>query len=214
MEIDGRVLERERQKRLASQASFAQLIGESLTSVSEAERDGKRRTYLEDLKKIAAKLNVDPHSLRRLQPEGVEFVQSRKYPVFNVAIPAGRWSDSGQGRSVEDADDWIPLPLDTPDDAFVLRISGDCMEPDYPSGAMLVFVPIRIGESGVRQFESGRDYYFEHSDGKATFKRVFYEREKERYRLECLNKNYKPFHVPEQMLARMSRAVKMVRDLM
>lgn len=211
--IDGAALKRERVKRMLSQGGFATLIGQSSSWVSETERDGKRRTFLNVLGEIASKLRVDPQSLRLFENQGVEFVQSRKFPVFNVSIPAGHWTDTGEGLKIEDADGWQELPIDTPDDAFCLRIRGDCMEPDYPSGSILVFVPIRQGERGVRQFESGRDYYFEHSDGKATFKRVFYDKEKERFRLECLNKKYKALFVPEQMLARMSRAIKMVRDL-
>lgn len=139
-----------------------------------------------------------------------EPVMMRRYPYFDVKIPAGTWVDT-EPRSTPDG--FLELPADVPRDAFVLRIFGDCMEPEYPSGSIIVFVPVRHGEEGALQFEGGRDYYFEHSDGKATFKRVFFEPQKERWKLVPLNKKYKPIFVPEQMRARLSRAVRLVREL-
>lgn len=142
-------------------------------------------------------------------PQTIEPVSLRQVPFFDVKIPASGWVDSGEARTVDEADGWTAVAGDVPKDAFALRIFGDCMEPEFPSGAVIVFVPVRPGDHGA-QFEPGKAYYFEHSDGKATFKKVFYEPPKQRYRLEPVNPKHNPIYVPEQMLGRLSRAIHMV----
>jgi SOS-response transcriptional repressor LexA len=143
--------------------------------------------------------------------EGYKLVKTRKYPVFHVKISAGRWADS-EPRQAEDADSHVLLDPDTtPDDAFVLQIEGDCMEPDYPSDSIIVFAPIREGE-GRDAFVGGRDYYVEHSDGMSTFKRVYFEQRGDDgfFRLEPINPKYDEIEVPRQMVARISRAIKVL----
>lgn len=143
-------------------------------------------------------------------PEGLSrVVKMRLVPYFSVKMPAGRWVESDP-RTMEDADGTVPLPVDLPQDVFCLRIYGECMEPGFPDGSVIVFQPVRDGERGALQFEDGKPYYFEHTDGKATFKLVFYEPEKERFRLEPTNKTCKTLYVPEQLRARLSRAIKIV----
>ncbi len=135
----------------------------------------------------------------------------RKIPYFDVRVPASGWTETGP-RDADEADGWEWVDKTVPDDAFALRINGDCMYPDFPSGSIIVFVPVRPGDRGT-QFEGGKPYYFEHSDGKATFKLVFFEPQRERWRLEPINRDFKPMYVPEQMMARLSRAVRVIREV-
>jgi phage repressor protein C with HTH and peptisase S24 domain len=139
-----------------------------------------------------------------------EKVSVRQIPFFDVKIPASGWADSIASRTVEQADGFELLDESVPADAFALRIEGDCMEPSFPSGSVVVFAPVHPGDGPSPKFTSGKPHYFEHTDGKSTFKLVFYEPPKARYRLECINEKYKPMFVPEQLLARMSRAVRVV----
>lgn len=138
-------------------------------------------------------------------------LEIRKIPYFDIRIPASGWMETGP-RDADDADGWEWVDKTVPNDAFALRINGDCMHPDFPSGSIIVFVPVRPGEQG-EQFEAGKPYYFEHSDGKATFKLVYFEPQRERWRLQPINPDFKSMYVPEQMMARMSRAVRVIREI-
>jgi SOS-response transcriptional repressor LexA len=145
------------------------------------------------------------------QSKSNERLNVRRIPFFDVKIPAGGWVESGEGRTADEAAGYGLVDDQVPRDAFALRIKGDSMTPDYPSGSVVVFAPVRPGERDSKPFEPGKAYYFEHSDGKATFKAVYYEPPKERYRLEPINPKYRAMFVPEQMLARMSRAIRVIR---
>lgn len=218
--VDGRKLEKIREQKLLTQEEFASLIGVNRSWVNATEKEGTRRVLRSIVVEIAKRLGVEPRQLvvdsdsaGEPSHQGFERVQATKRPFFDVTIPAGGWIESGEPRSASDADGWELVEAGIPEDAFLLRIFGPCMEPDYPSGSVIVFVPVRDGERGARQFENGKDYYFEHSDGKATFKRVYYEKEKERYKLVPLNSDFKTIYVPEQMKARLSRAVMIMRRI-
>ncbi|MGB7156685.1 MAG: XRE family transcriptional regulator [Tepidisphaeraceae bacterium] len=210
VEIDGTVLREIREQRLLTQEDFAEEIGMKRNWVGATETAGRRKVLRSKVVEIAKRLKVDPHKLIVHEGQRFERVAMRKVPYFDVKIPASGWVES---EPREQPDGWTIIPDDAPPDAFCLRIVGHCMEPDFPSGSVIVFVPIRDGEQSWPQFEDGKAYYFEHSDGKATFKRVFFERAKERYRLEPINPKFRAFYVPEQMKARVSRAVKMMRDV-
>lgn len=237
--ISGHVIRMIRDEWMVSQAEFARLVGVSREWVVLSEKLGDRRIRRKTLNLLAERMGVSSreamsllfklnrYSFDRKEREGVripgpitpmriangeryEPATLRAIPFYDVSLPASGWIET-EPRDRPDGD--VQVPLHLPRDAFALRIFGDCMEPEYPSGSIIVFVPIRPGEDGAAQFEEGKDYYFEHSDGKATFKRVFFEASKQRFKLVPLNKRYKPFYVPEQMRARLSRAVRLVREL-
>lgn len=219
--IDGRKLKAIRERMVLTRGQFADKIGVSLNWLGEAEKQGTRSVLRRKLGDVADALQMDPNELRAesapsteplLPGEKYTIVKMRKYPVFEVSIPAGRWADS-EPRMVEDADGHVMLEPDkVPSDAFVLKIDGDCMEPDYEDGSVIVFAPVRVGESKSQRFEGGRDYYIEHTDGKSTFKRVYFEQRGDDgfFRLEPINPKYDAFEIPEQMVARISRAIMLV----
>jgi transcriptional regulator with XRE-family HTH domain len=216
--VDGGKLLRMRDSKLMTQDAFAHAIGASRDWVAKIETGKQKRMDRRYVIKIASFLGISPQEVvSRLAPinvmdgEQFERVTMQLCPYFDVKIPAGRWIDT---EPREEPDGYVPLPIDMPSDAFCLRIFGECMEPDFPSGSVIVFVPVRDGEPNALQFEDGKPYYFEHSDGKATFKQVFYEASQQRYRLEPINPKCKTLYVPEQMKARMSRAVKMMKDVL
>lgn len=239
--VDGAVVRMIRDEWMMTQARFADLIGVSREWVVLTEKSESRRIRNHTLQGIARAMGKSPREaflilsdlnrlgFERKEQEGykipgpvakptdaneqrIEKVKIRRIPYFHLKLPAGRWTDAVEARTAEDADGTTVVDEKTPTDAFALLIEGDCMEPDFPSGSIVVFAPCRPGDHGL-QFESGKVYYFQNADGQATFKRVIYEPQRERFRLESLNPKYKPFYVPEQMLARMSRAVRVVRDL-
>jgi len=204
--IDGKKLRRLRDSKVLSQEGFARAIGVSGSWVGDAESGRKDRIARSIVEKLAQFMAVsNEEAVRRLSPDPdqMEEIKVRRCPFYDVKIPAGGWVDT---EPKEQPDGFAHILDELPKDAFCLRILGDSMEPDYPSGSIVAFCPVRDGERGCEQFQNGKDYYFEHSDDKATFKRVFYEEGNDRFRLESLNKKYKPMYVPVQMKARMSRA--------
>jgi len=205
-----------------NQAMFADKIGVSRDWVSQVEREKVKSVHRRVVGEVADALQMKPEDLlaeRKISTdpmgpgESFKLVKTRKYPVFAVTIPAGEWADS-EPKAIDGADGWVLLdPATTPIDAFALQITGDCMEPEFASGSTIVFAPIRDGEEGAKPLRQGEPCYFEHSDEKSTFKSVFYEPEHERYRLQPVNKKYSPIYVPAQMKARISRAIKVVRNI-
>jgi phage repressor protein C with HTH and peptisase S24 domain len=142
----------------------------------------------------------------------VDMVRLRRVPYFDFQMSASGWSDGAEGRTRDEADGFVDVPSDAPSDAFAFRIKGDCMEPQFQNGSIIICVPVRPGDHGAN-FVAGKAYYFQTSDGKCTFKLVYFEPQRGRWRLESTNKKYEPIFVPEQMMARMSRAIKLVRDI-
>jgi phage repressor protein C with HTH and peptisase S24 domain len=157
----------------------------------------------------ALKLAEEPDLRQEMDSD---FVPLRGIPFFDFKVPASGWADGCEGRRADEADGYVEVPADAPRDAFAFRIRGDCMIPTFPDGAIVVCVPVRPGDNG-EQFTGGKPYYCVNVANKCTFKNVYYEPPKERYRLESLNKKYRPFHLPVQEMARMSRAIKVVIDL-
>ena len=52
------------------------------------------------------------------------------------------------------ADRYVPAPTDDPD-AFAMVVDGDCMEPDYRAGELVVFSPRDVQQHGPQH---GKDY--------------------------------------------------------
>jgi hypothetical protein len=145
-------------------------------------------------------------------PPGTARIALRRIPYFDLAMCAGGWSESSDARTADDADGFIEVPSDAPRDSFAFRIRGNCMEPKFPDGAIVICVLVHPGDNGEK-FVPGKAYYFQHVENKCTFKLVYWEPQHDRWRLEPINKKHKPIFVPAQQMARMSRAVRIVIDV-
>lgn len=209
----GDVVRRWRLKQGWSQARLAKEMGISVQQISNLETGVSKTLKLSNAKRMSEITGLDFDVVfPRDDDQTSDLVQMKNLPFFDAKLPASGWTEA---ETRDQPDGFATVPVNTPPDAFCLRIFGHCMEPKFPSGAVVVFIPIRDGENGAAQYEDGKAYYFQHSDGMATFKNVFYEPDMQRFRLEPINKEYKTLYVPEQMKARMSRAIKwmMIKDV-
>ena len=165
---------------------------------------------------IAEAAGLTPRQLdtmwREVPQEEFVPVKLKEIPYFAQPVACGDWVEV-ESRTVEEADGRVAVPADMNGELFAVKLVGDSMEPRYMAGDIVIFRPIRFGESASEPLEEARDYYVQDADQRATFKRLYIDREREAYRLEPLNPKYKSMLVPYQLVSRLSRAVRVVRDV-
>ena len=85
------------------------------------------------------------------------------------------------------AESYVPAPTDDPD-AFAMVVDGDCMEPDYRRGELVVFSPLEVQRHGP---QSGKDYAIQlhgHSAQESSFKRLLVDPQNpEVFLFRCIN---------------------------
>jgi hypothetical protein len=106
------------------------------------------------------------------------------------------------------ADRYVPAPTDDPE-AFALIVDGDCMEPDYRRGELVIFSPLEVQRYGPQQ---GKDYAVQlDSTGNSenSFKRLYLEKEDPTvFLFRCINPKYKSTEkVKREKIVRLARAI-------
>ena len=136
--------------------------------------------------------NVEPYSMESVP----------NIPLFDLGVAAGGWVEITCEAEVCD-----PRQMDH--GLFRIRIRGDSMEPDYQDGEVVEFRCLREDRDG---FEKGLDYYFQRSDGTATFKRLE-KSDEETLWLRPLNRKKYPrlIEVPKGLIVRAARAIAHVK---
>jgi len=84
------------------------------------------------------------------------------------------------------ADEYVECPDVTDPQAFAARVVGDSMAPDYREGEIVVFSPELATPSGADCFVRLE------RDNETTFKRVYFEDDGARIRLQPINAKYPP----------------------
>jgi phage repressor protein C with HTH and peptisase S24 domain len=106
------------------------------------------------------------------------------------------------------ADRYVPAPTDDPD-AFAMVVDGDCMEPDYRRGELVIFSPLEVQRYGPQQ---GKDYAVQ-LDGQqaheSSFKRLFLDKDNSAlFLFRCVNPKYKSTEkVQRERVIRLARAI-------
>ena len=106
------------------------------------------------------------------------------------------------------ADRYVPAPTDDPE-AFAMIVDGDCMEPDYRRGELVIFSPLEVQRYGPQQ---GKDYAVQlDSTGNSenSFKRLFLEKDDPTvFLFRCINPRYKSAEkVKRDKIVRLARAI-------
>ena len=106
------------------------------------------------------------------------------------------------------ADRYVPAPTDDPE-AFAMIVDGDCMEPDYRRGELVIFSPLEVQRYGPQQ---GKDYAVQLDSTAAnenSFKRLFLEKEDPTiFLFRCINPKYKSAEkVKREKVVRLARAI-------
>ena len=106
------------------------------------------------------------------------------------------------------ADRYVPAPTDDPE-AFAMIVDGDCMEPDYRRGELVIFSPLEVQRYGPQQ---GKDYAIQLDSTGAnenSFKRLFLEKDDPTvFLFRCINPKYKSAEkVKRDKIVRLARAI-------
>ena len=216
--IDGAALRALREAKFLSQDAVARKAGIAPSRLSWLETGMQPRVHFSTFSRLARALDMTESELAKVVARKDICPASRssfnagllrRIPYFRERIAAGPWVET---IPRETPDGWVPAPDELSQEAFAVQIEGDSMEPAYLSGDIVFFQPYRPGEPD-HELREGAAYYVEHSDGKATFKLLYVDRRRERYRLQALNKEKypEPLYVPFQLVARLSRAVAYIR---
>lgn len=219
----GEWLKREIGKRGYSQLSFAARSGIPRPTLQEWLRHPGPRLLAENLSRLAAALDMTTEDLERELVEAggsigggprpktggrtVPGLVIRSLPVFR-SVSAARLVD----RTPEDvAHQHLPAPPDDPD-AFAAVLDGDCMEPAYAAGDIVVFSPSVVRVKGV---EDGHDYFVQldgAGGGENTFKRVHLDpTDPAVFVLRPLNPAHAERRVRRDSVVRMARAIWIVK---
>ena len=128
---------------------------------------------------------------------------ARMVPHFTSGVAASR-----RVEKLEDEDYSSRRPADTLDErAFTVPVDGDCQEPVWNNGDIVLFSYDAYEREGILP---GKSYYLAFSDGTTTFKRVFVDpHDPHVYILRCWNMEKYPaerrVHFSE--VVRIARAV-------
>ncbi|HEY8748985.1 MAG TPA: hypothetical protein VIM11_13470 [Tepidisphaeraceae bacterium] len=128
---------------------------------------------------------------------------ARMVPHFSSGVAASK-----RVEKLEDEDPDARRPADTLDDrAFTIPVDGDCQEPVWNDGEIVLFSYDSYEREGIL---SGKSYYLAFSDGTTTFKRVFLDpADPNVYVLRCWNQQKYPLErrVHFSEVVRIARAV-------
>lgn len=202
----------------------AELAGVSEKTVRKYETEGlpAQRQHFEKLERYAAVLGITPEGVDRLlrgqlplphqlvRPQRAIVAEQAEVRAEGRIAPVPEWTISTSACR------WVPVPICSldPEDPqqrrvietgrFRLLIDGDCMEPEYPNGALVEFQIVRPYEPLV----IGCDYVFCRNDGTATFKALV-AIDDDMITLAARNQDLYPgtFDLPRQELTRVARAV-------
>lgn len=163
-----------------SQAEFARRVGVSGATVSEWERELIVDIEARNLDKAARVLGVTPEFLLRggalesgsgpKRATGPGWANVSPGPDIRGGVPlislvrAGEWCEARDDFAPGDAEEWIPTLVQIRRHTFAVRVEGDSMEPDFPTGCILIVEPDMTPEPG--------DYVIAKLGEEATFKQL------------------------------------------
>jgi transcriptional regulator with XRE-family HTH domain len=215
-----------RRERYLTQEEFAQRLAMSAANVRRIEQSDTSGMHFRNLRRLATLVKISPRQL--LEQIGVADEASSDGPPLNGApdFPRGIAEDSllpvteiahFHGVSATRSEDRdavrraaIVVPEGT-DRRFSVTIDGDCMEPKYLDGEIVVFSIDAAEREGIID---GRNYFVQFADGDNTFKRIFLDPEnRESLLLKCWNAKYPPRAVERSSIKLLARAMhKFVMD--
>jgi transcriptional regulator with XRE-family HTH domain len=175
-----------------SQAKLGQKVGVDGQTISNLETGKTRSPKLKNIAPLAEALSVSVEDLMveigkgSPDPEPTPTALRDDVLIAPVRMVKVLTSVKASGLAYhpdESGETQIPFPGPYPD-AFGAKVSGDCMEPDYRDGELVVFSRQAWEADG---FLPGRDYYVRVRDAEsATFKR-FLRMEGETAVFQCVN---------------------------
>jgi phage repressor protein C with HTH and peptisase S24 domain len=215
--IVGRKLAALRVERLLTQAELAGELDMSLGGVRRLEQAPVGAIQIRNFRKLAELTHLSADQLRSRigalsLPEATPRVPTRqpssvspgsRQRVSDVA----RFHGVSAARGAERADvdrGHVPVPVSS-ERRFAAVVDGDCMEPRYHNGDVVVFSVDAAESEGILD---GRNYFIQFTDGENTFKRICFDPEDaDRLVLRCWNTRYPMRTIERSEIALLARAV-------
>jgi transcriptional regulator with XRE-family HTH domain len=230
--ILGRRLAALRREKYLTQEEFAQRLEMSAANVRRLEQAEVGGMQVKNFRKLATLLNVIPDELRRRigaldqSSTGSADADARAARDSKVSSAATEGSPVGlkarTRREVVEVDHYHGVSAARAEDRtdanrgrapvpagslrrFAVTVDGDCMEPKYRDGDVVVFSVDVAEREGIIE---GKNYFLQFVDGENTFKRVFPDPEnRELLILRCWNERYPPRIVERSQVKLLARAV-------
>ena len=213
-----------RRDRYLTQEEFAQKLDMSPANVRRIEQSESSGMQARNFRRLATLVNVSPEELRRRI--GVPVASSQPgasalgYQGEDPQFPRGIRADSRRGVSNVDHYHGVsaartehrtatgrgqsPVP-ESAQRRFAVTVDGDCMEPRYGDGDIVIFSVDSAENEGIIE---GRNYFIQFHDDQNTFKRIFLDPENhELLVLKCWNEKYPPRVVERASIKLLARAV-------
>ncbi|HZL34698.1 MAG TPA: LexA family transcriptional regulator [Tepidisphaeraceae bacterium] len=154
-----------------------------------------------------AHANIRPKDERPDPPvHGPDFptgIGAGKTPVVDVAHFHGVSAARVEQRTETHRGN-APAPAG-PSRRFAVTVDGDCMEPRYRHGDVVLFSVEAAEREGIID---GKNYFLQFADGENTFKRVFPDPDnRELLILKCWNEKYAPRIIERSRIKLLARAV-------
>ncbi len=222
--ILGKRLAALRRERYLTQDEFAQKLDMSPANIRRLEQAQTGGMQVKNFRRLATMLNISPDDLRRAIgatdstempsensqdasivtaefPAAVkpgpprDIVEVPHYHGVSAARTEDR-SDAARGKAV------VPAG---PRRRFAVTVDGDCMEPKYRDGDVVVFSVDAAEREGIVE---GKNYFIQFTDGQNTFKRIFLDPDnRELLILRCWNERYPQRIVERSQVKLLARAV-------
>jgi phage repressor protein C with HTH and peptisase S24 domain len=215
-----------RRERYLTQDEFAQKLEMSAANVRRLEQSETGGMQVKNFRRLATLLNVSPDDLRRqigVKDEAltarIESAGALETPVVDADFPASVKPTSRRGivdvshyhgvsaARVENRTDTnrgqAPVPAGN-QRRFAVTVDGDCMEPKYRDGDVVVFSVDAAEREGI---VDGKAYFIQFAGEENTFKRIFRDPENhELLILKCWNERYPPRIVERSKITLLARA--------
>ena len=216
-----------RRERYLTQDEFAQRLEMSPANVRRLEQSEVGGMQVKNFRRLATLFNVSPDDLRRrigassepaeaglhasvvdgpsmidstfpasLKPDSKKDVVEISHFHGVSAAKIEHRSDAHRGRAL------VPAGSQR---RFAVTVDGDCMEPEYRDGDVVVFSVDIAEREGI---VDGKNYFVQFTDGENTFKRLFLDPENhELLILRRWNSRYSPRVVEKSRVKLLARAV-------
>ncbi|HET6250010.1 MAG TPA: LexA family transcriptional regulator [Tepidisphaeraceae bacterium] len=226
--ILGRRLAALRRERYLTQEEFAQRLEMSPANVRRLEQSQSGGMQVKNFRRLATLLNVSPDDLKRQigavdhpgsdlshgatatdEPPitGADFPASVKRATRRDVVEVSHFHGVSAAR-VESRTDANRGTSSVPAGSqrrFSVTVDGDCMEPKYRDGDVVVFSVDAAEREGIVE---GKNYFIQFAGEENTFKRIFLDPEnRELLILKCWNERYPPRIVERSKIKLLARAI-------
>jgi biotin operon repressor len=215
--IHGERLSLLRNERYLTQAELASRLGMSTAGVRRLEQLEVGGMQVRNFRRLAELTQCTPQQLRQrigVSPEWSRVSEdlvsgqpsamapSPSLPVVNVERYHGVSAARTEDRASVDRGQ-IPVPAGA-SRRFAVVVDGDCMEPKYGNGDVVIFSVDAAEREGIIE---GRNYFIQFTDGQNTFKRIFFEPTDVHWLiLRCWNARYPDRRVERSTVQLLARA--------